>query len=80
MHEVVHVVASAVRGRVLPREAAAAEHAGDERDLPLRVSVEIPLVEDAAHLGSIADAAQVHLSVRDALGESPEDRARSEDR
>ncbi len=78
VHEVVDIVAVAVGRRVLSGEAAVAEDAGDEREFPGRVPVQLPLMEDAAHLRPVADAGDVDLPVGHALGEGAEDRARRE--
>ena len=80
VHEVMDVVAVAVRGRGFPGEAPVREHAGNQRQLPLGVSVQVPLVVDAAHLRPVDDAGDVDLPVGDALGEGAEDRPGGEHR
>ena len=80
VHEVMDVVAVAVRGRGFPGEAPVREHAGNQRQLPLGVSVQGPLVVDAAHLRPVDDAGDVDLPVGDALGQGAEDRPGGEHR
>ena len=81
VHEVVHVVATAVRRRVLAGEASVAEDAGDERAASRS---EFPFSSHWWKTPRICvpstDAGDVDLPVGDALGEGAEDRARREDR
>ena len=79
VHEVVHRVGSPLRRR-LAGEAGGFEETAERRDLPARVPVQVPLVEDAVDLRVVDDTGDVDLSVGTDLGERPEDRTRAQHR